>query len=160
MSEHVSMPDLLKYAVIERERRFLVASIPDGVIRTVGIDDYYLQGTRLRLRQVTAVDGTVERKLGQKVRLSGDATEIACTSMYLDENEWEVLRMLASRRVRKTRHLVERDGVVVAIDELGDGTLLAELDDGESAPVAVPAWLDVIRDVTHDESWIGSARAQ
>jgi CYTH domain-containing protein len=159
MSEHVHMPDLLKYAVIERERRFLVATIPEGVTRTLWIDDHYLQGTRLRLREITAADGSVERKLGHKVRLGEDASEIACTSVYLDEDEWELLRRLPTRQLRKTRHIVDRDGVVVAIDELDDGTFLAEIDDGDSAPVPVPDWLKVIREVTHDEAWTGSALA-
>lgn len=39
-----------KYAVIERERRFLVRAVPDAVRQVVGVDDYYIDGTRLRLR--------------------------------------------------------------------------------------------------------------
>ena len=60
----------LKYAVVERERRFLLASLPDGVVSTKQIVDRYVTGTRLRLREVREDDGTVIRKLGHKVRLS------------------------------------------------------------------------------------------
>jgi hypothetical protein len=44
-----------KYALVERERRFLLAALPSGV-RLTGerqIADRYLTGTRLRLRRVT-----------------------------------------------------------------------------------------------------------
>ncbi|MGV8910060.1 MAG: hypothetical protein ACOH1Y_13850 [Propionicimonas sp.] len=151
------MADPLKYAVIERERRFLVETIPEGVTRTISIEDHYILGTRLRLRQASAADGTRERKLGHKVRLGEGSSAIACTSLYLDDAEWDLLRSLPARSLRKTRHVVDRAGAVVAIDELEDGTLLAEIDDGEDPPVPVPAWLAVIDDVTDDESWTGSA---
>jgi hypothetical protein len=80
MSEHVLMVDVLKYAVVERERRFVVAGIPEGVTQTLRIEDYYIEHTRLRLRQVTAADGSFTRKFGHKVRLGQDASAIACTS--------------------------------------------------------------------------------
>lgn len=154
------MADPLKYAVLERERRFLVKTIPEGVTRTIGIEDHYLLRSRLRLRETTAGDGTRARKLGHKVRLGKGASVIAHTSLYLDETEWELLLSLPARTLRKTRHLVERDGVVVAIDELEDGTLLAEIDNGEATPAPVPAWLAVIEEVTGDESWTGAALAR
>ena len=159
MSEHVFMVDVLKYAVVERERRFVVAGIPEGVTQTLRIEDYYIEHTRLRLRQVIAADGSFTRKLGHKVRLGQGASTIACTSMYLDEEEWNVLLRLPHRTLHKTRHIVEREGAVVAIDALDDGTLLAEIDDGDSAPGPVPIWLDVLQDVTHDEAWTGASRA-
>lgn len=59
----------LTYAVVERERRFLLRRLPDGVVRTSAIIDRYLLGTRLRLREVVGDDGHVVRKLGHKVRL-------------------------------------------------------------------------------------------
>ncbi len=154
------MPDQLKYAIVERERRFLVRAIPDGATHAVAIEDHYLLGTRLRLREMIASDGTIVRKLGHKVRLGDDPSTIACTSLYLDDAEWELLRELPSRRLRKTRHHIERDGVVVAVDQLEDGTLLAEIDDGDATPAPVPPWLDVISEVTGDEAWVGASLAQ
>src|SRR5665647_2629401 len=73
MSEHVFMVDVLKYAVVERERRFVVAGIPEGVTQTLRIEDYYIEHTRLRLRRVMAADGSFKRKLGHKVRLGQGA---------------------------------------------------------------------------------------
>jgi CYTH domain-containing protein len=154
------MHDPLKYAVVERERRFLVTRVPGGVVEVRRITDRYLAGSRLRLREVLAEDGTVTRKLGQKSRLTADAGEIACTSIYLDDAEWELLQALPGGTLGKTRHIVERDGVRLAVDELEDGTLLAEIDDGASDSRAAPAWLDVIREVTEDEGWTGGGLAR
>lgn len=150
----------LKYAVVERERRFLVGSIPAGVTRVTTITDRYVEGTRLRLREVRSADGELVRKLGQKVRIGDGAAEIASTSMYLDDSEWQVLSCLPARVLAKRRHHVERGGVQVAVDEHPDGTLVAEIDDGDRPPTPVPSWLDVIADVTADEAWTGARLAE
>lgn len=150
----------LKYAVVERERRFLLAALPVGVVESREIVDRYLLGTRMRLRQVRAADGSVVRKLGHKVRLGPGADEIACTNFYLDDDEWALLADLPAKTLRKTRHLVRRDGWVVAVDDLPDGTLLAEIDDGDQPPKDLPVWLDVLADVTGDERWTGASLAR
>ncbi|TQK69670.1 hypothetical protein [Nocardioides sp. SLBN-35] len=150
----------LKYAVVERERRFLVAAVPDGVREVWEIEDRYVDGARLRLREVRKPDGSVQRKLGHKVRLHDDPSEVACTSLYLDDAEWALLTdRLPARTLRKKRHHVHRDGVHVVVDELEDGTLLAEIDDGEAPAGPVPAWLDVVAEVSGDETWTGAALA-
>ncbi|RBY79229.1 hypothetical protein DQ239_06155 [Blastococcus sp. TF02-09] len=150
----------LKYAVVERERRYLLASLPESVTATREIVDRYLIGTRLRLREVHGPDGTVVRKLGHKVRLSDGPGEIACTSLYLDDAEWEVLAALPARTLRKKRHTVARDGWLVAVDEHEDGALVAEIDDGGEPSDRVPGWLDVVREVTSDEAWTGGGLAR
>ena len=99
------------------------------------------------------------RKLGHKVRLCEGPREIACTSLYLDDDEWDLLCALPAKTLRKVRHLVTRGGATVAIDELEDGTLLAEIDDQDGALATVPGWLDVLRDVTDDEEWTGAQLA-
>lgn len=149
----------LKYAVVERERRFLVRSIPHGVVGTTRITDRYLVGSRLRLRETIDDSGRLVRKLGHKVRLDAGPGAIACTSLYLDDAEWNLLASLPARMLTKTRHHVERDGLAIAVDELPDGTLIAEIDDTDGPPVPVPDWLDVICEVTHDERWTGAALA-
>ena len=150
----------LKYAVVERERRFLLGRIPDGVVDTREIVDRYLEGTRLRLREVREADGSVTRKLSHKVRLGEGPAEVACTNCYLDADEWAVLATLPARVLRKRRHVVRRDGLVVAVDEHEDGTLVAEVDDGAGAAHPVPHWLDVVQDVSDDERWTGAALAR
>jgi CYTH domain-containing protein len=146
----------LKYAVVERERRFLLARLPDGVVSTKQIVDRYVTGTRLRLREVREEDGTVIRKLGHKVRLSEGPTEVACTNFYLNDQEWAVLGALPAQILRKKRHMLHRDGLIVAVDEHEDGTLVAEIDDRDQPSQFVPDWLDTIEDVTEDERWTGA----
>ncbi len=150
----------LKYAVVERERRYLVASVPAGVAEIRDIVDRYVDGTRLRLREVTSSDGSVVRKLNQKIRLTDGPAEVACTSVYLDEAEWAALSVLTGTALRKRRHLVLRDGLTVAVNEFPDGTLLAEIDDGETPSAIVPDWLEVLEDVSADERWTGVRLAQ
>ena len=145
----------LKYAVVERERRFLLAGLPDGVVGTKEIVDRYVTGTRLRLREVREGDGTVIHKFGHKVRLSEGPAEVACTNFYLNDEEWAVLRALPAQVLRKKRHMLHRDGLIVAIDEHEDGTLVAEIDDHDQPSQFVPDWLDTIEDVTDDERWTG-----
>jgi CYTH domain-containing protein len=152
--------DSLKYAVVERERRYLVATLPAGVTGTRSIVDRYLVGTRLRLREVRDDEGVVTRKLGHKVRLGDGPGAVACTNLYLNEEEWALMITLPARTVRKRRHTVVRDGWAVAIDEHEDGTLVAEIDDRDQPSVLVPDWLDVVRDVTDDESWTGAGLAR
>ncbi|WP_408899126.1 hypothetical protein ACJ5H2_08460 [Nocardioides sp. R1-1] len=151
----------LKYAVVERERRFLVASVPEGVSETWEIDDRYVDGARLRLREVRKPDGSVQRKVGHKVRLSEGPAEVACTSLYLDDAEWALpVSRLPGTPLRKRRHHVRRDGWHVVVDELEDGTLLAEIDDGDAPVAEPPAWLEVLADVSADERWTGAALAR
>ena len=150
----------LKYAVVERERRYLLASIPQPVTRTFEIVDRYIRGTRLRLREVRYEDERVSRKLGHKVRLTDGPAEVACTNMYLNDEEWDLLSSLPARLLHKKRHLVQRDGLTVAIDEYDDGILVAEIDDRDQPAQSVPAWLTVVADVSGDEQWTGAALAR
>ena len=147
----------MKYAAVESERRFLLASMPPGVERVAEITDRYVTGTRLRLREVAEPDGTVVRKMGHKVRLGDGPERIACTSLYLDAAEWAVLTDLPATTLRKRRHHVHVDGRHVAVDELPDGTLLAEIDGGDQPVAEIPAGLDIVREVTLDEAWTGAA---
>jgi hypothetical protein len=57
-----------KYSLVEREKRFLLAALPDGMEKTFRrIEDTYFQDTRLRLRKVTSPLGHIlELKLTQK----------------------------------------------------------------------------------------------
>jgi CYTH domain-containing protein len=150
----------MKYAVVARERRYRVAAVPEGVVGTKEISDRYIEGTRLRLREVRELDGEVIRKLGYKVRLSKGPAEVACTNVYLNDEEWSVLATLPARLLRKKRHVVQRDGWAVAIDEHQDGTFIAEIDDRDQPSTAVPDWLDILEDVSDDERWTGISLAR
>ncbi len=78
----------LKYAVVERERRYLLASLPEGVTSTYLIVDRYVTGTRLRLREVRDEAGTVIRKLGHKVRLTDGPDWLDVVADVSDDERW------------------------------------------------------------------------
>ena len=41
-----------------------------------------------------------------------------------------------------------------------DGSLVAEIDDGDQPSHGVPQWLDVVKDVSEDEAWTGVGLAR
>jgi CYTH domain-containing protein len=155
----------LKYAHVERERRWLLMRVPElpDDPRTWHIVDRYVRGTRLRLREVTEPDGTVVRKLGQKVRLGDDAREVAHTSLYLDEAEWATLAAMPADVLTKTRTFVPLGHASIAVDVFDGplaGLVLAEVDSGEGDPVDLPAEYGPFDEVTDDEAFTGGALAQ
>ena len=79
---------------------------------------------------------------------------------FVAKRWWRGPRGLPAQLLRKRRHLVRRDGLLVAVDELEDGTLIAEIDDHDQPSDSVPEWLDVVDDVTSDEAWTGSQLAR
>ena len=153
----------LKYAHVERERRWLVdPGVPlpscDDVLEIV---DRYVVGSRLRLREVRCPDGSLVRKLGHKVRLGAGPEEVACTSLYLDEGEWALLAALPAEELRKQRRRLRIDGRVVALDLLGGhcaGLVLVEVD---GSPDLTPGdvGLEVVAEVTSDERLTGRGLA-
>ena len=156
----------MKYAVVERERRFLPGHGLDlaAALRVLQIEDRYLHGTRLRLRTVCEQGKEPVRKLGQKVRFApGHASALAHTTMYLDEAEYALLSSLPAAALSKARHIVPlNDGLEVAVDVFeGDlsGLVLAELDLGTDGlpPEPLPTWLGV--EVTDVEDFTGYALA-
>ena len=53
--QNTVVPIVSKYAKVERERRYLLQDLPEGMTRAsphLQITDNYLTGTRLRLRKV------------------------------------------------------------------------------------------------------------
>jgi len=129
------MSKLLKYARIERERRFLLARLPASIDPAAGyrrIEDRYLDRTRLRLRRVSSPAGAViELKLNQKLSApSGDAAHRVLTSVYLDAAEYAALATLPGRRLEKRRHDFAHQGRAFGIDVFAGalaGLVLAEI---------------------------------
>ena len=151
----------LKYAHVERERRWLLATVPELTGAPMEITDRYLVGTRMRLREVIQGDRVV-RKLGHKVRIDSDAVEVACTNFYLDDAEWSALSGLPARVLRKQRWRIVHDGQHVAVDVFGGrlaGLVLAEIDRGSGRDRGLPAGLDAVAEVTHEETFAGAALA-
>lgn len=139
----------MKYAHLERERRFLLDALPDvSSARVLQITDRYVEGSRLRLRLVEEEGKEPVRKLGQKIRLDETSTH-AHTTLYLDAAEFALLEALPASGLRKTRYLLGE----WAVDAHPSGLLLAESETADVPPFAV------VRDVTSERAYTGSALA-
>jgi len=124
-----------KYARIERERRYLLSDLPEGITRPdphLQITDNYITGTRLRIRKVREPrtnKWTV--KFTQKFAPDrNDLSRTIITNTYLNALESEVLSVFDTNEIRKNRYPFEFDGRKFSVDMfLGDlfGLVLAEI---------------------------------
>ena len=131
--QNTILPDS-RYARIERERRYLLKDLPEGLTRAsphVQITDNYIAGTRLRLRKAREPQSnkwTV--KFTQKFAPNaGDLSRTIITNTYLTAAEAEVLAVFEANEIRKNRYPYEFAGRKYSIDMfLGDlfGLVLAE----------------------------------
>ena len=123
-----------KYARVERERRYLLSDLPEGLTRAdphLQITDNYITGTRLRLRKVREPrtnKWTV--KFTQKFAPNPeDLSRAIITNTYLNAYEAEVLSVFNSNEIRKNRYYFDFEGRKFSVDMfLGDlfGLVLAE----------------------------------
>jgi len=147
-----------KYARIERERRFLVAEFPShaNVVRTRRILDRYIDGTTLRLRELSEDDGPPIFKLTQKLPAQGDgAQQGLITSMYLTKDEFCVLSQLSAKKLCKTRYSVPPFGINV-FEGMLEGLVIAEAEfDSAAAAEALELPSFVSREVTADSRFTG-----
>jgi CYTH domain-containing protein len=106
-----------KYALLENERRFLVAKAPDLTgARVRLIEDRYLSCGRLRLRRITHFDGHApEFKLCKKYGSDDPASE-PITNLYLTEVEHAALSELPACPLRKRRHTVRWGEKAYSVD--------------------------------------------
>ncbi len=155
-----------RYVQIEREQRWVLRELPDGLVAPVSITDRYLTGTRLRLRMMQSDSHDPVYKLGQKVRPDKSSPAVVkLTTMYLDEDEYARLRRLPGHELRKTRRRMSgaarSDLRGLAVDEFHDhliGLVLAELDLGADRPAMDHLGLAAI-EVTTDDRFSGGALA-
>ena len=133
--QNTVVPDS-KYARVERERRYLLRDLPEGITRAdphLQITDNYMTGSRLRLRKVREPrtnKWTV--KLTQKFAPDpNDLSRTIITNTYLNALEAETLSTLFnSNEIRKNRYHFEFEGRKFSADMfLGDlfGLVLAEV---------------------------------
>ncbi len=125
-----------KYARIERERRYLLQDLPEGLTRAdhhLQITDNYITGTRLRIRKVR--DPKTNKwivKFTQKFAPNPeDLSRTIITNTYLNAIEAEILAVFEANEIRKNRYQFEFEGRPFSIDMfLGDlfGLVLAEAD--------------------------------
>jgi CYTH domain-containing protein len=107
----------LKYVQIERERRWLCKEVPwPWVIGSSFISDLYVSETQLRVRAVRDLStDEVVFKLTRKGDLAPSKRLI--TTIYLANEEHELLSQLPGRRLTKIRHSVQcPDGTTASVD--------------------------------------------
>ena len=121
----------LRYVFVEYERRWLCTALPcELVTETEQINDLYVIGTNLRLREARQLAGGASMlRLTRKVDV--DPRTRLISSVYLQEAEFALLRsVLTGRSIRKLRHRLRSSaGVVLAVDEFQEelsGLLLLE----------------------------------
>src|SRR2546421_2927467 len=162
-NQNVVIPES-KYARVERERRFLLRDLPEGLSRTdhhFQITDNYITGTRLRIRRVR--DPKTNKwivKFTQKFASNpADLSRTIITNIYLNAIEAETLAIFEANEIRKNRYRFEFEDRKFSVDMfLGDlfGLVLAEvsfatdeeMDNFPSPPFAVA-------DVTNNEIFTG-----
>jgi len=110
--QNTAVPTGSKYARVERERRYLLQDLPEGLTRPdphVQITDNYITGTRLRLRKVR--DPRTNKwtvKLTQKFAPDPrDFSRTIITNIYLNALEVETLGISDANEIRKNRYLFE-----------------------------------------------------
>ena len=156
--------DYGKYARVERERRFLLEKLPEGLTRAsehIQITDNYITGTRLRLRKIR-VPRTKELvwKLTQKFAPdAADFSRTVITNLYLSPAEYETLSVFEGNELRKNRYPFEHQGRAFGIDVfLGPlwGLMLAETEfetEEEMRDFALPSF--AFMEVTNDALFTG-----
>ena len=124
-----------KYARVERERRYLLRDLPEGVTRAdphLQITDNYMTGSRLRLRKVREPrTNKWTAKLTQKFAPDpNDLSRTIITNTYLNALEAETLSVFNANEIRKNRYHFDYEGRKFSVDMfLGDlfGLVLAEV---------------------------------
>ena len=154
-----------KYALIERERRFVLENLPEGLTRAdqhTQITDNYITGTRLRIRKVR--DPRTNKwivKFTQKFAPEpSDLSRTIITNIYLNALEAETLSSFNANEIRKNRYYYEFEGHRFSIDMfLGDlfGLVMAEVSfetDEEMEKFETTPF--VLAEVTNNELFSGS----
>lgn len=153
----------MKYAHIERERKFLLSdgfSLVEGLPYKV-ITDHYIKNTQIRFRMVSDNDSTIY-KLTQKAHSSNGQSPI--TTIYLQESEFKLLNIFDSVSVTKTRYIRNYGDFVVGIDKYlkaKDELWLAEVEfnSDEEMENFIPPF-NYMDEVTDDINYNGFALAQ
>ena len=158
-----------KYARIERERRYLLQDLPEGLARNdphVQITDNYITGTRLRIRKVR--DPATNKwtvKFTQKFPIQpNDLSRTLITNTYLNAIEAETLSVFNSNEIRKNRYYFNYDGKKYSVDMfLGDlfGLVLAEVSfETDEELINFPKPDFAIAEVTNQEAFSGGRLAE
>lgn len=154
----------MKYARIERERRYLLTQLPPGLVPDSShtrITDRYITGTRLRLRRMEDPQGNVTAlKLTQKYLPPHQlGVETIITNLYLNEAEYTALSCLEGPTLRKRRYPYPYNGRTYGIDVFEDalcGLILCEVElDEQTAAHLFEMPCFALREVTDDAFFTG-----
>jgi len=167
--QNTILPSASKYALVERERRYLLQDLPEGLTRAsphVQITDNYLTGTRLRLRKIrNPQTNKWTVKLTQKFAPNiEDFSRTIITNIYLNPLEVDTLALSDANEIRKNRYPFEFEGRQFSVDMfLGDlfGLVMAEVSfetDEELDGFAQPPF--AMADVTRVELFTGGRLSQ
>ncbi|MDQ1639833.1 MAG: hypothetical protein QOF62_3172 [Pyrinomonadaceae bacterium] len=167
--QNTIVPAESKYSRVERERRYLLQDLPEGLTRAdphLQITDNYISGTRLRIRKVRdprSNKWTV--KFTQKFAPDpADFSRTIITNIYLNALEAETLAMFDANEIRKNRYQFEFEERRFSVDMfLGDlfGLVLAEVsfeNDDELESFAKPTF--AIAEVTDNKLFTGGELCQ
>jgi CYTH domain-containing protein len=151
-------PQAGKYARFELERRFLLERLPDGADEGHLIVDRYITGSSLRLRRVES-DPPQYKFTQKETPAPPDFATMTITNIYLSAAEYELLRVLPGREVRKRRHHLGRYSIDVFEGDLA-GLILAEAGfTSEDEMRAHPLPEFAVREVSEDVRYTGGRLA-
>lgn len=153
-----------KYARVERERRYLLPDLPEGLSRAdhhLQITDNYITGTNLRIRKVRdpKTNKWVVKFTKKFAPNENDLSRTMITNLYLNAIEAETLSIFEANEIRKNRYYFDFEAHRYSIDMfIGDlfGLVLAEtsfetdeeLDNFQMPPFA-------LADVTNNKTFAG-----
>lgn len=153
-----------KYARIERERRYLLQDLPEGLTRAdhhQQITDNYITGTRLRIRKVRdpKTNSWIVKFTQKFAPNPEDLSRTVITNTYLNAIEAETLAIFEGNEIRKNRYPFEFEGRHFSIDMfLGDlfGLVLAEISFETDADLdSFPKPTFAVAEVTNNEIFSG-----
>jgi CYTH domain-containing protein len=153
-----------KYAHLERERRYLLQDLPEGLSRAdhhLQITDNYITSTHLRIRKVRdpQTNKWVVKFTKKFAPNENDLSRTMITNLYLNATEAETLSIFEANEIRKNRYYFDFEARRYSIDMfIGDlfGLVLAEtsfetdeeLDNFQTPPFA-------LADVTNNKTFAG-----
>jgi CYTH domain-containing protein len=153
-----------KYARVERERRYLLPDLPEGLSRAdhhLQITDNYITGTHLRIRKVRDPKSNkwVVKFTRKFAPDENDLSRTMITNLYLNALEAETLSIFEANEIRKNRYYFDFEARRYSIDMfIGDlfGLVLAETSfetDEELDNFSMPPF--AVADVTNHKTFAG-----
>lgn len=152
----------MKYGKYEYERTYLLESnylLNKKIERIKIIRDKYIEGTKLRLREIRENNET-KFKLTQKEELKPVKQGVLkINTLYLTKSEFDKMNTLEGVEIEKERHIVQIDRTRIGIDKItfNDKTILiAEIEfDTEFEMNTFSMPLDCIMEITGNHKYNG-----